>query len=129
MPANNFLTQAAEDQNFFHNVTSRESNLNEAKPNNVLAFNDGMSFFLIYTVSWVVFFVIVLIKWKAKEKARFVTLRNKQQIYCNNCRFFSNNPYLKCALHPSIALTKKAESCSDYHLKDSNLLHNNKSPK
>lgn len=36
------------------------------------------------------------------------------QLPCRNCRYFSNNPYLKCAVQPSIALTLQTLNCSDY---------------
>lgn len=34
---------------------------------------------------------------------------------CRNCRFFSLNPYIKCAVHPSTVLTKQAIDCPDYY--------------
>ncbi len=37
-----------------------------------------------------------------------------QQSPCTNCRFFDNNHYLKCAVHPELVLTKEALNCSDY---------------
>jgi hypothetical protein len=33
---------------------------------------------------------------------------------CYNCRFFSENFYLKCAVHPCTVLTAEASECSDY---------------
>lgn len=33
---------------------------------------------------------------------------------CRNCRYFANNPYLKCAVQPDIALTVRSLNCSDY---------------
>ena len=33
---------------------------------------------------------------------------------CHRCRYFSDNFYLKCALHPVIALTEQAVDCRDY---------------
>jgi hypothetical protein len=36
------------------------------------------------------------------------------QIPCNKCHFFSNNPCLKCAVQPTIAMTKEAIGCSDF---------------
>lgn len=33
---------------------------------------------------------------------------------CQHCRYFSQNPYLKCTLHPSTVLTKQAVDCLDY---------------
>ncbi|MCU0533070.1 MAG: hypothetical protein MUD14_04130 [Hydrococcus sp. Prado102] len=36
------------------------------------------------------------------------------QVPCRKCRFFSSNPYLRCAVHPSIVLKAEAKDCSDY---------------
>lgn len=36
------------------------------------------------------------------------------QTACYQCKFFNNNPYLKCAINPSIVLTEEAKNCPDY---------------
>lgn len=33
---------------------------------------------------------------------------------CHRCRYFSDNAYLKCALHPVAVLTEQAIDCADY---------------
>jgi hypothetical protein len=33
---------------------------------------------------------------------------------CYQCKFFNNNPYLKCAVNPSTVLTTEAKNCPDY---------------
>jgi hypothetical protein len=33
---------------------------------------------------------------------------------CHRCQYFSDNHYLKCALHPGTALTEQAVDCRDY---------------
>lgn len=33
---------------------------------------------------------------------------------CHNCQFYARNLYLKCAVHPSIVLTRQANNCIDY---------------
>ncbi len=48
------------------------------------------------------------------KKNRIVTLNHLKQVPCRNCRFFKDNHYLNCAVHPSIVLTKEALNCSDY---------------
>lgn len=48
-----------------------------------------------------------------------LSLKNWRQAPCKNCQFFSNNPYLRCALHPSSAMTPQAINCSDYCPKSS----------
>ena len=39
------------------------------------------------------------------------------QTNCIKCRYFNNNSYLKCAVHPSTVLKKEAQECSDYESK------------
>lgn len=51
---------------------------------------------------------------KSKQSNIVVNLQQLNEIPCNNCRFFSSNPYVKCAVHPAIALTKEAINCADY---------------
>lgn len=43
-----------------------------------------------------------------------------QQIPCFSCRFFKNNPYLKCAVHPCKVQSAAALNCPDYWSIDSN---------
>lgn len=33
---------------------------------------------------------------------------------CPKCRFFNNNPHLRCAVHPTVTMTDRASSCVDY---------------
>ncbi len=47
-------------------------------------------------------------------RAEIIAVERLHQAPCRNCQFFSKNPYLKCAVHPYIALTEKANNCSDY---------------
>ncbi len=37
-----------------------------------------------------------------------------KKIPCRRCRYFSDNPFLKCTLHPVTTLTKQAVDCRDY---------------
>ncbi|MFZ4639486.1 MAG: hypothetical protein ACOYMP_03645 [Nodosilinea sp.] len=36
------------------------------------------------------------------------------QIPCARCRYFTNNPLLKCPVHPQMALSEAAIGCGDY---------------
>jgi hypothetical protein len=40
-------------------------------------------------------------------------------IHCSNCRFFKNEPYLKCAVHPWKVGSIEAINCSDFWPLDS----------
>ena len=35
-------------------------------------------------------------------------------ITCSRCRYFNDNQFVKCALHPSSVLTERAVDCLDY---------------
>jgi hypothetical protein len=37
---------------------------------------------------------------------------------CKNCQYYTNNPYLKCAVNPNSVLTEEALNCSDYSPKN-----------
>ncbi|WP_432808399.1 hypothetical protein [Pantanalinema sp. GBBB05] len=43
-----------------------------------------------------------------------IVFKRPSKIPCQNCRFFSNSSYLKCAVHPTTAMTQGAIDCSDY---------------
>ncbi|MEH2131729.1 MAG: hypothetical protein V7K86_14075 [Nostoc sp.] len=51
--------------------------------------------------------------WKVAI-AKITTLNCFHQLPCRSCRFFTNNHYLYCTVHPSIVLTEQALDCSDY---------------
>jgi hypothetical protein len=41
-------------------------------------------------------------------------LKSRPRISCSHCHYFGQNPYLKCALHPTTVLTEQAVDCRDY---------------
>lgn len=47
-------------------------------------------------------------------KHKFSIIKHLDQVPCKNCCYFTNNPYLRCAVNPSIALTSEAANCSEY---------------
>ncbi len=38
------------------------------------------------------------------------------QIPCSQCQFFTNNPTLKCTVHPRSALSEQAIHCPDFSI-------------
>ncbi len=54
----------------------------------------------------------------SKSKLRSIPFVRDSQIPCRNCRFLSKSSYLKCAVHPTTALTEEAIDCPDYHSKN-----------
>jgi hypothetical protein len=47
-------------------------------------------------------------------KHKFSVIKHLEQVPCKNCSYFTNNPYLRCAVNPTIALTSDAVNCSDF---------------
>jgi hypothetical protein len=50
---------------------------------------------------------------------RLTPIKGLRQVPCLNCKYFKNDPYLKCAVNPCTVLTEEAANCSDYCPKDS----------
>jgi hypothetical protein len=40
--------------------------------------------------------------------------RKRYKFPCQNCQYYTDNPYIKCAVHPTIAMTEAAKDCSDH---------------
>jgi hypothetical protein len=57
------------------------------------------------------FLLLTTSAWKPKK---VITTQSLDQIPCRNCQFFKENQYLRCAVHPAIALTQQAIDCQDY---------------
>ncbi len=49
------------------------------------------------------------LKWR-----QVIGSRSRHRLVCYHCRYFGQNPYLKCALHPTTVLTEQATDCRDY---------------
>jgi hypothetical protein len=58
--------------------------------------------------------IILGLNLKKNVRNRFSALQRVKQMPCANCRYFKNNPYLKCAVQPDKVLTQDAHNCSDY---------------
>ncbi len=108
-------------ENSFNQATPIEAKLVRATQSDTKLQVEGMSYaplFLVplcFMVVWAIVVIIVSVGCKvAQRKDGLVTIDRFQQIPCMNCRFFDSNRYLKCAVHPSTALTRQAVNCSDY---------------
>jgi hypothetical protein len=64
-------------------------------------------------VVWVVLFVMHFNFWKS-VRSRLSNLPAVSQLPCTNCKYFKNNPYLKCAVQPDKVLRTEATECPDY---------------
>lgn len=64
-----------------------------------------------YIIFWLVCQIFIDFK-RVKNRSVFTPTFLKSP--CRNCKFYNQNSYLKCAVHPYIVLTKQAENCVDY---------------
>lgn len=71
--------------------------------------------------SWVVFFIVLRKLRTFIDNKMVFTVNSVHQLPCKNCRFYSNNHYLKCAVQPSIVMTDEAKNCSEYSPKSDKL--------
>lgn len=74
------------------------------------------SIYLLALIGWLIF--LRLSNSRKILKNRSTTLQYFSQIPCRTCRFFTNNQYLKCAVHPSTVLKQQAINCPDYWSQD-----------
>ncbi len=65
----------------------------------------------------------VVIFHRHKLLQRVPKVNSSQEFICKKCRYFLDNNYLKCVVHPSTVLTKEAVNCCDYHPHDRKLFH------
>lgn len=63
-------------------------------------------------------FFLILSKRSKPTNKKVYNIQQASEVPCRNCQFFSHNPYLKCAVHPSTAMTARAIDCSDYKPQD-----------
>ncbi|AHJ28939.1 hypothetical protein PN465_11540 [Nodularia spumigena CS-584] len=68
--------------------------------------------------SWVVFFLLLQKVRTLLDNKMVFTVNGSHKVPCKNCRFYSNNHYLKCAVQPSIVLTEEAKDCPEYSPKN-----------
>ena len=100
--------------NFNHETPSLVK-LYEVKPYNIPTSDLVISLFPIgFVIGWTGLFLMLSKLRTAAIDQMIVTTNSLQKVRCKNCQFFSNNRYLKCAIQPSIVLTKEAENCADY---------------
>jgi hypothetical protein len=49
-----------------------------------------------------------------KERPSSAKLQSVSKVTCHSCKYFHNNLYLNCTLHPSTVMTERAVDCMDY---------------
>ncbi len=116
-------------QKSVHQSTLTEANLPKATHNDTKAHDGDISFAAVFLAHisfmfvWAIVVFLVSFVCKALEdppenaaqdKDEIVSIKHLEQHTCKKCQFFNNNYFLKCAVHPTTALTKQALNCSDY---------------
>jgi hypothetical protein len=71
-----------------------------------------------FIMGWTILFLMLSKIGIAARDEIFFTIKRFQRVPCRNCQYFSNNPYLKCAVNPGAVLTEEALQCSEYRLAD-----------
>lgn len=66
-----------------------------------------------FVAIWAGVVCVISDTWKLSRKD-MKTSKTIAQLPCKKCRFFSNNPYMKCAVNPYVAMTKAATECQEY---------------
>ncbi len=86
------------------------------KPEGVITTPNEVLFLIsfCYVIALAIFILMLLDVGKVAI-AKIAILNPFCKFPCSNCRFFTNNYHLLCAVHPSIVFTKQAFDCSDYH--------------
>lgn len=72
---------------------------------------------LCFVAIWAAVVCMISDTWKLNRK-EMNQAKQLGQLPCKKCKFYNNNPYVKCAVNPSLALTKEAEDCGDYRPRD-----------
>ncbi|OUL35662.1 hypothetical protein BV372_10200 [Nostoc sp. T09] len=65
-------------------------------------------------ISWIVFFLILRKNQTSVDNKRIFIINSLHKVPCKNCKYYSNNHYVKCAVQPSIVMTEEAKNCSEY---------------
>jgi hypothetical protein len=71
----------------------------------------GSSFFL--AALWLLV-LLARLDWLKAIESRTKPVKHYRQSPCLSCKFFKNDPYLKCAVNPTLVLSEEAQNCSDY---------------
>jgi len=112
---NEFLKQPVAQTQIVREVKLREETVNETKPPQ---FNTSDLLMLLgpigFITGWTILFLMLSKIGIAARDEIFFTIKRFQRVPCRNCQYFSNNPYLKCAVNPDAVLTEEALKCSEY---------------
>lgn len=122
MGSNEINKQILAVNNHFIQTNQSEPKVENVKPLKGLTSDFTMFWGIIgFIICWAAIFFMLSKRVRFTRKEIAVDLKTLHQIPCKNCKFYSNDPHLKCAVNPSIVLTEQAIDCSDYLTKANKL--------
>lgn len=68
---------------------------------------------LCFVAIWAAVVCVISNTWKPSRK-EIENSKQTARLPCKKCAYFNNNPYIKCAANPHIAMTKAANDCCDF---------------
>ena len=105
-------------ENSYNQITITKANIVRATDTTIKPPIGNITYLLLAPICFMIVcgIVIFIVSFfnNREKKDRIVNLNHLKEVPCRNCRFFKDNHYLNCAVHPSIVLTKEALNCSDY---------------
>jgi hypothetical protein len=112
MYVNKILLQSIGEADF-NQTTQSEIKLDEVSTSDAVFSVEGGAFVFVLVSAG---FVLILSKVRSFAENNKVTFPSQSlhKLPCRNCRYFSNNHFLQCAVQPSIVLTEEAMNCSEY---------------
>ena len=107
-----YSNNSTQNTNYYAQASSSE--LSPTKQDTVEA-NNTLDLIVIGTIFFVtISFVLWRLCFQKASTNIPQVFEKSSQNKCTKCRFFDNNHYLKCAVHPSTVLKKEAQDCWDY---------------
>ncbi len=73
-----------------------------------------IAFFIILNLALLLAIAIPIYVFMVKRKLASVGFKPSPKVICHHCQYFSDNRYLKCALHPVTVLTEETVDCADH---------------
>ncbi|WP_193196779.1 hypothetical protein [Nostoc sp. MG11] len=103
------------NQRNLHQLSQNEVKREQTQPNELTIHDVVISLSpLGFIFGWVIFFIALRKIRTFLDNKMVFTIKGLDKVPCKNCKFYSNNHYLKCAVNPSIVLTEEAMNCSEY---------------
>lgn len=106
----NLIAQKNIDQEMRNDVKYEQANSDSFTIPNVAISLTPIALF----ISWIAFFLILRKSRNSGDHKRIFTINSLHKVPCKNCKYYSSNHYLKCAVQPSIVMTEEAKNCSEY---------------